>query len=151
LVLAFKRGGNLALAPWFARLIEAKLPPLGPDWLVVPVPLHRWRLWNRGYNQSALLAGEIARDTGASLVVDGLVRVKATPSLGGLGARQRTAALKGAIAINPARAERLKGAQVVLVDDVLTSGATSTACIKALRKAGAGRVVIACFARVLDD
>ncbi len=151
LVLAFKRGGNIALAPWFARLIEARLPPIGPDWLVVPVPLHRWRLWRRGYNQSALLAGEIARDTGAALLVDGLLRVKATPTLGGLGARQREAALKGAIAINPRRAERIHGANVVLVDDVLTSGATTHACIKALRKAGAAKVMIGCFARVLDE
>lgn len=139
LVLAFKRGGNIALAPWFARLIEARLPPIGPDWLVVPVPLHRWRLWSRGYNQSALLAGEIAHDTGAALLVDGLLRVKSTPSLGGLGARQREAALKGAIAINPKCADRFHGASVVLVDDVLTSGATTRACIKALKKAGAKR------------
>lgn len=151
LVLAFKRGGNIALAPWFARLIEARLPQIGPDWLLVPVPLHRWRLWSRGYNQSALLAREIAVDTAGQLVIDGLERIKATPSLGGLGASQRTAALKGAIAVNPRRAGLFKGAKVVLVDDVLTSGATTDACIRALRKAGAERVVIACFARVLNE
>ncbi|MBC2664730.1 ComF family protein [Novosphingobium flavum] len=151
LVLAFKRGGNIALAPWLARLIEARLPPVGADWLAVPVPLHRWRLWSRGYNQSALLAGEIARDLGMSMLVDGLLRVKQTPSLGGLGARQREQALKGAIAINARHAERLKGAKIVLVDDVLTSGATSEACVRALKRAGADKVVIACFARVLNE
>lgn len=151
LALAFKHGGNIALAPWFARLIEARLPALNADWLIVPVPLHRWRIWKRGYNQSALLAREIARDTGARLMVDALLRIKATPSLGGLGARDREKVLKGAITVNPRHAADLSGTRIVLVDDVLTSGATTNACIRALRKAGAEKVIVACFARVLDE
>jgi ComF family protein len=151
LVLAFKRGGNIALAPWLARLVVARLPAVDAAWLAIPVPLHRWRLWKRGFNQSALLAGEIARETGATLLVDGLLRIKATPSLGGLGARQREAALKGAIAIHPKRAGAIKGARILLIDDVLTSGATTDACIRVLKRAGAEQVVIACFSRVLDE
>ena len=85
------------------------------------------------------------------LVVDALVRRKATPSLGGLGRNARSKALTGAIAINPVRKPGLKGAKVLLVDDVLTSGATSAACVSALKRAGAERVVIGCFARVLDE
>jgi len=115
------------------------LPQVGPGWLVVPVPLHRWRLWSRGFNQSALLGATIARERGASLLVDGL------------GAKARARALAGAIATNPRRARALKGARMVLVDDVLTSGATTSACVKALRRAGAVQVVIACFSRVLDE
>lgn len=151
LVLAFKHGRRIALAPLLARLIAAKLPMVGPDWLIVPVPLHRWRLWQRGFNQSALLAREIARITGAEILVDGLTRRKATPMLGGLGRAARMRALSGAIAVAPSRALRIKGKAVLLVDDVLTSGATSETCVKALKRAGAGSVQIACFARVLDE
>lgn len=151
LVLAFKHGRRIALAPLLARLILPKLAAVGPDWLVVPVPLHRWRLWRRGFNQSALLAQDIARSKGAALLVDGLLRRKSTPMLGGLGRAARMRALSGAIAVNPSRASRIKGASILLVDDVLTSGSTSEACVKALKRAGAERVVIACFARVLDE
>ena len=152
LILALKHGHRIALAPLLARFIAARLPErVGPDWLLVPVPLHRWRLWSRGFNQSALLGRELARSSGARLAVDALVRIKRTPTLGGLGRAARSRALSGAIAINPKRAGLLKGAKVVLVDDVLTSGATSDACVRVLKRAGASEVVLACFARVLDE
>lgn len=151
LVLALKHGGRISLAPIMAGLITAKLSFVGPDWLVVPVPLHRWRLWKRGYNQAAELARVIARRTGGRLAVDALVRRKATPSLGGLGQKARRRALTGAIVVKSRKSPVLKGAHVVLVDDVLTSGATSDACVAALKRAGAHKVVIACFARVLDE
>lgn len=151
LVLAFKHGGRLALSAMMARMIVGKLGQVGPGWIVVPVPLHRWRLWRRGFNQAALLAQEIARARGARLVVDGLVRHRQTPVLGGLGRKARARALAGAIALHPRRKAMLKGARIVLVDDVLTSGATSEACLAALRRAGAEKVLIACFARVLDE
>lgn len=151
LVLAFKHGHRIALARLLTRLMLARLPLLEGEWLVVPVPLHRRRLWSRGFNQSALLAGEIARARRLHLLVDGLLRTKVTPSLGGLGRKERARVLKGAIVANPARIGQLKGAQVLLVDDVMTSGATTDACVKALHKAGAQAVRIVCFARVLDE
>lgn len=151
LVLAFKHGSRIALGPMLARLMAAKLDFVEPDWLIVPVPLHRWRLWRRGYNQAAILAREIAAMTGARLAPDLLYRKRATPSLGGLGARARARALSGAIAVTPRHANGLSGRNVLLVDDVLTSGATSDACVRVLKSAGAQAVVISCFARVLDE
>jgi ComF family protein len=151
LVLAFKHGRKIALAPMLARLIAARLPQTEGAWLVVPVPLHPFRLWRRGFNQSALLAREIARLRGATLLVDGLVRRKRTPVLGGLGKAARARALSGAIAVRPRCRAALKGAHVILVDDVMTSGATSDACVGALKRVGAEKVVVACFARVLDE
>lgn len=151
LALAFKHGKRIALAPMLARLTAARLPPLEGEWLAVPVPLHRWRLWRRGFNQAALLAHELAKTQGLMLVVDGLVRRKQTPSLGGLGRKARIRALSGAVAVNLRRRERIRGANVVLIDDVLTSGATTDACTRVLKRAGAEKVVIACFARVLDE
>ena len=151
LVLAFKHGRRIALAPMMARLIAARLPPLDGTWIAVPVPLHRHRLWRRGYNQSALLAREIARLRSAPLIVDGLQRVKPTPSLGGLGRRERQRALQGAIVVGARRRPQIAGANILLVDDVMTSGATTDACIAALHEAGAGQVRIACFSRVLHE
>lgn len=150
LVLALKHGGRIALAPFMAGLIAARLPPFEGEWVVVPVPLYRWRIWRRGYNQAALLACELAARTQQPLMVDALRRTKQTPSLGGLGRNERKKVLAGAIAINPSAARNIAGRNVILVDDVLTSGATSDACVRVLRKAGATQVVIACFARVIE-
>jgi len=151
LVMGFKHGRRLGFAPLMVRLMAPRLPVLDGEWLVVPVPLNRWRLWRRGFNQSALLARGIARAIGQPLLIDGLQRPRATPPLGHLGKRQRAALLQGSIRANPARGGRLKGANVLLVDDVLTSGATTDACLIALRRAGVRRAHIACFARVIDD
>ncbi|WJY18291.1 ComF family protein [Alteriqipengyuania flavescens] len=151
LVLAFKHGKRIALSRLMARLMLRRLGALSEDTLLAPVPLHRVRLWQRGFNQSALLAREIERMSGASLALDALRRTRPTPSLGGLSRKQRAKALQGAIIVAPNWAARLKDRDVVLVDDVLTSGATTEACVRALKKAGARRVTIACFARVLDE
>lgn len=151
LILTFKHGGKIALAPLLARLIAARLPdPTGERHLLVPVPLHRWRLWRRGYNQAALLAAELEQLGRGELLVDALVRNKRTPSLGGLGREERERALAGAISVRFGAKVQVAGRDVVLVDDVLTSGATSEACANALLGAGAASVRIACFARVVD-
>ena len=151
LVLSFKHGGRIALAPMLAGLMRARLPQIDDDALLVPVPLHRWRLWRRGYNQAALLARELSRTTGMPLLVDALVRRKQTPTLGGLGRLARRRALSGAIAVNERHCAAVSGRHIVLVDDVLTSGATSDACVALLKRAGAETVMVACFARVLGE
>ena len=85
---AMVRSLSVSPRPMMARLIAARIEGVDADWLIVPVPLHRWRLWQRGFNQAAVLAGELATLTGARLCVDALVRSKRTPMLGGLGALQ---------------------------------------------------------------
>ncbi len=151
LVLAFKHGRRIALAPMMAKLIVARLPQTDEGRLIVPVPLHRRRLWQRGYNQAALLSSELAKLSHGTLCVDALLRTKSTPSLAGLGKKARAKALSGAVATNPKRAQAVARAHILLVDDVLTSGATTKACVTALKKSGARSVVIACFSRVLDE
>lgn len=151
LILTFKHGGKIALATLLGRLMAAQLPVEQIERpLLLPVPLHRWRLWRRGFNQAVLLARELERAGKGELVVDTLTRRKRTRSLGGLGRSEREKALAGAIALRPSRRGIVSGRNVILVDDVLTSGATSDACIAALLDAGARSVRIACFARVVD-
>lgn len=151
LILKFKHGGKIALAALLGRLMASKLDPAGDDPpLLIPVPLHRLRIWERGFNQAGLLAHELERHGKGDLLIDGLVRRKSTPSLGGLGGDERRAALKGAIVVRKNRQKRIVGRDVVLVDDVLTSGATSNACVDALLGAGARSIKLACFARVVS-
>ena len=155
LVLALKYRRQIALVPMMARMLAGRVAARHghralDGWLVMPVPLHRWRLWRRGFNQSALLAAALVRQAGGDLVVDGLVRHRATPPLHGLDAEARAGVMAGAIGLHRRHAHRVSGAQVLVVDDILTSGATSTACVAALMAAGAREVRIACFARVMS-
>ena len=154
LVLAYKHGGRIALSQLLARLIATRMPePVAGSApaLLVPVPLHRWRLWSRGFNQAALLARELSRMGKGEAAVTALVRSKNTPHLGGLGREARDRALRGAIQLRPGQGKRIAGRDVVLVDDVLTSGATSRACIAAIAAAGPKSIALACFARVEGD
>lgn len=149
-LLALKHGDRLHLAPVMAGHMARAAPDwLGPDAVLVPVPLHWRRLWRRGFNQSALLAQEIARQTGARLAIDALQRVRPTATSQGLGRAARARNVRGAFKIrdrNP-----ISGSNVVLVDDVLTTGATAEACARLLRRAGAARVDVLTFARVVRD
>jgi len=149
LALKLKYGGRLAVAETMARAM-ARLVPEGAD-LVVPVPLHRWRLWSRGFNQAVLIARAVAKGRGLRVETDLLRRVKATPKLQGLGRRARAKVVAGAFALAPEARARLQGRTVLLVDDVHTSGATGDACARLLKRAGASRVVILCWARVLVE
>lgn len=150
LVLRFKHGGRIGLARLMGQLIASRLSSAPTDAILIPVPLHRTRLWVRGYNQSALLASSIAHHTGHSVMVDALQRTRATPKLGGLGRMARAHTLRGTIRVHPSAIAALEGCDVILVDDVLTSGATTGECARVLLNAGARSVRVACFARVIE-
>ena len=147
--LKLKYGRRLAVAQTMAGAM-ARLVPDGAD-LLVPVPLHRWRIWSRGYNQAALIAQALGKARGVPVERDLLRRVKATPVLRGLGHRGRAKAVAGAFALAPGAAGRIEGRTVVLVDDVHTSGATAAACTRILKRGGADRVILLCWARVLES
>ena len=119
--------------------------------LLVPVPLHRWRLWSRGFNQAALVADELARLTGAPRDHHLLLRIKATASLRGKGRRERDRIVAGAFALAGDAKTRVAGRHLVLVDDVHASGATLRAAARALRRSGATRVSALTWARVVPD
>jgi ComF family protein len=118
--------------------------------ILVPVPLHRWRMFRRGFNQAALLARELAIRGGPVPLLDGLRRNRRTRSLGALSAAARAQELRGAIEVRASRAATIQGRRVVLVDDVMTSGATARVCTHALLDAGAANVDVLVASRVAD-
>ncbi|MEM9842171.1 MAG: ComF family protein [Pseudomonadota bacterium] len=145
---AGRRDGLSAMCNWMALAAHDILPET--DWLV-PVPLHYQRLAARGFNQAAWLTQGIARKTGTLALVDALSRKRNTPSQGGLTAKQRQRNVAGAFEVRKSRLARIRGSTVTLVDDVLTTGSTLTACTKALKKAGAARVNVIVLARVVRE
>jgi ComF family protein len=151
LILPFKHADRTelasVLAPHMARAGAALLRDAD---LLVPVPLHRGRLFRRRYNQAALLAQAVARIADRPAVPDALRRERATASLGEKSATERTAEVAGAFAVRPSRAKQIVGKQVLLIDDVMTSGATANACADVLLAAGATSVDVLVAARVPD-
>ncbi|GGC36929.1 phosphoribosyltransferase [Siccirubricoccus deserti] len=149
LILPFKHADRTELAgPLAAHMARAGAALLARADLLAPVPLHWRRLLSRRYNQAALLSARLARRAGKPDIPDLLRRRRATPPLGERGAAERTAVLAGAFAI--ARPARIAGRRVLLVDDVMTSGATAEACALALLEAGAAAVDVLAAARVPD-
>jgi ComF family protein len=146
--LKLKYSGRPGVAETLAHLMRRHLDP-APGALLVPVPLHRWRIWKRGYNQAALIASALSRRSGLPAEPDLLRRTRATPPLKGLGRRERALAVRGAFRVSDPGKAALKGRPVILVDDVYTSGATAAACAKTLRRAGAASVSVLAWARVV--
>lgn len=149
IALRLKHGRRIGLAKLIAKLMTRRLP--SEPGILVPVPLHRWRILRRGFNQSALVAGHLAKANGLSLEIDALRRDRATPLLRGYSARERSKAVRGAFSVSPAARPRLRGQTVFLIDDVYTSGATANACARALKRSGASKVIVFCWARVLFE
>jgi ComF family protein len=150
LVIGFKHADRTHGAPAFARWLARAGAELLPDCdVVTPVPLHRWRLWARRYNQSALLALALARLAGRPCVPDLLLRTRATPSQGHLGRRDRVRNVRRAFAVHQRRSASLAGRRVLLVDDVYTTGATVEEAARTLRAGGAAAVDVLTLARVV--
>ncbi len=150
LVIGFKHADRTHAAPAFARwLARAGAELINECDLIAPVPLHRWRLFSRRYNQAALLALALARLTAKPCVPGLLRRVRATPSQGGLGRLGRARNVRGAFAVTERERERLAGRRVLLIDDVLTTGATAVEAARALKAAGAAAVDVLTLARVV--
>lgn len=152
LVLALKHGDRTDLAAPLARWMAQKTRDFAEtDSVFVPVPLHWTRLIRRRYNQSALLAQEMAKVLGWPVCVDALLRPKRTRALGGFSRDARFSEVTDAIVPNPRRQGDIQDRPVILVDDVMTSGATLAVCAEALRKGGARNVSIVTLARVVKD
>jgi ComF family protein len=152
LVHSLKYRDRLDLARWMAGWMGRAGAALVADAeLVMPVPLHRRRLWQRRFNQSALLAAEIARTSGKGFAPEALERVKATRQQVGLSASERAKNVAGAFAVPERARAAIAGRRVLLVDDVYTTGETSKAATKVLLRAGAASVDVLVFALVVRE
>lgn len=152
LVHRLKYGDRLDLAGVMGRMMAASGRDLLADAeCVVPVPLHRWRLWRRRFNQAALLARPVAKAGGRPLELRALTRVKATRPQVGLTRAGRAANLQGAFRVPEQARPRIAGKRVLLVDDVSTTGATANAATRVLLRAGAACVDLLTFALVADE
>jgi ComF family protein len=152
MVHALKYGDRLDLAPVMAKWMgRAGVDLLEDAEVLIPVPLHWRRMWARRFNQSATLARLVAEPREISVSYTALKRVKATPQQVGLSRSERAANVQGAFRVDPAGRAEIARRHVVLVDDVLTSGATVDTCARALLRAGARQVDVLVFARVVDS
>ncbi|MES2120608.1 MAG: ComF family protein [Pseudomonadota bacterium] len=146
LAIRLKYGRKVAVARTMARYM-APLVARSDQAVLVPVPLHRSRLWNRGFNQSALVARELSQRLGIAMEPMALKRTKRTPALKGMSMLQRRKTVAGAFRVADRKA--VEGRTVILVDDVLTTGSTAEACARTLKRAGAARVELISWARVV--
>ena len=147
--LKYSRRVSLAhvMAAQMRRLIELEEREQA---ILMPVPLHRWRIWSRGFNQAALIGRRLSKLTGLPLETGLLKRTVNTPPLHSLGRRKRAQAVKGAFALADGAKDRIAGKTIILIDDIWTTGATASACAQLLKRGGAARVEVICWTRVSD-
>ncbi|BCP55112.1 amidophosphoribosyltransferase [Kaistia sp. 32K] len=151
IVQALKYHDRTELARSIGAMMARAAGDLAPEAdLVVPVPLHRGRLWQRRFNQSAMIAEAVARRIGKPHVPDGVDRIKATRRQVGLKANERAANVQGAFRVSAAARPSVAGRHILLVDDVYTTGATVKAVTRALLRGGAAAVDVVVFARVVE-
>jgi ComF family protein len=151
LVLPFKHGDRQEMAGILGRhMARAGVELLERAEALVPMPLHRLRLFKRRYNQAALLAFAVGRAANRPVIADALVRVRPTPPLEKKSAMERVEAVAGAFQVRPSRVAHLQGCRVLLIDDVMTSGASANACAAALLESGVAGVDVLVAARVPD-
>jgi len=146
LAIRLKYGRKVALARTMAFYMHP-LVQAGEDAVLIPVPLHRSRLWQRGFNQSVLIARALSRRLAVDSNPFALKRNRRTPPLKGMTPVQRRKTVAGAFEVTDKKA--VAGRQIILVDDVLTTGSTAEACAIALQRAGASRVDLVSWARVI--
>jgi ComF family protein len=147
LAIRLKYGRKVAIARTMARYMAPLVDRAGADAILIPVPLHRIRLWQRGFNQSALVARELARRLNLRTEPLLLKRHRRTPPLKGMSSLQRRKTVAGAFKVADKAA--VAGRTVILIDDVLTTGSTAEACARTLQRAGAARVELITWARVV--
>ena len=150
LILGFKHGDKTHVVQSFTPWLEkaGKVMLASADYLI-PVPLHRNRLVARRYNQAALIAQALSRSVDIPHLPLALRRMRATPSQGHMTNEERAKNVSGAFAVNPAYREDIKGKNIILIDDVYTTGATVQECTKVLRESGATQIHILTLARVV--
>ena len=147
LAIRLKYGRKVAIARTMARYMAPLIGEAASDPILVPVPLHRTRLWGRGFNQSALVARELSRRLEFRTDPCALRRLKRTPPLKGMSRAQRRKTVAAAFKV--ADQSAIAGRTVILIDDVLTTGSTAEACARVLQRAGAVRVELITWARVV--
>lgn len=151
LAMRLKYGARLGIAELIAQQMERFLTELPSDALIIPVPLHRWRLWSRGFNQSVLIGRALSERNDIVMETAILNRKNATPPLRLMSANQRRRIVKNAFALSDNARNKIHGKTIILVDDVYTTGSTANACARVLKTSGADRVLVFCWARVLTD
>ena len=141
--------------PIMVRRLAQWMAQAAPQWLalenalLIPIPIHRYRMWKRKYNQSALLAKTMAKYCEVEVALEGLSRIKNRPPQASLSRNMRLKNLGGAFKVDPKT--NLKNRPIILIDDVMTTGATVNACAKVLKQAGSGRVFCLTLARTVLD
>jgi len=152
LVLGFKHADRTEAAELYAKwMVNAGRDLVMAVDVIVPVPLHWTRLFQRRYNQAALLAHQMGKLVGKPVLADGLARIRKTPSQGRLGRMARARNVQGAFSVSPRHMAKLKGKRVLLVDDVYTTGATLRTAARVLKRAGCGGVEALVLARVVRE